>query len=70
MNKNLLLKIINPILLILFISQACSGLFHHSLSHKMFEIVHEGGGIILVGISLVHLILNWGWVRGNFLKIK
>jgi len=70
MNKNLLLKIINPILLLLLISQACSGFFHHSLSHKMFEIIHEGGGIFLVVISFLHLVLNWGWVRANFLKIK
>ncbi len=70
MNKNLLLKIINPILLVLFITQACSGLFRDSLSHELFEIIHEGGGIILVVVSLLHLLLNWGWVRVNFLKMQ
>lgn len=70
MNKNLLLKIVNPILLLLLISQACSGFFRHSLSHEMFEIIHEGGGIVLVVLSSIHLILNWGWIRANFLKIK
>ncbi|MGC8737748.1 MAG: hypothetical protein ACP5UA_03765 [Candidatus Hydrogenedens sp.] len=70
MNKNLLLKIVNSILLLLFISQACSGLFHHALSHKMFEVIHEGGGIVLVIMSSIHLILNWNWIRNNFLRIK
>ncbi len=70
MSKNFLLKIINLILLVLFISQACSGLFHHALSHKSFEIIHEGGGIILVIIAILHLILNWGWIRANYLKVK
>lgn len=68
MNKNLLLKIVNSVLFLLFISQACSGFFHHSLSHELFEIIHEGGGIFLVLLSLIHLYLNWGWVRVNFLK--
>ena len=68
MNKNLLLKIINPIRLLLFISQASSGLFHEYLSHELFELIHEKGGIILVLITLTHLYLNWGWVRANLLN--
>ncbi|HOK09423.1 MAG TPA: hypothetical protein PLT82_07505 [Candidatus Hydrogenedens sp.] len=68
MSKATMLKVINPILLLLFINQASTGLFHHSLSHKMFEVLHEGGGIVLIIVSLLHLILNWGWVRSTFLK--
>lgn len=70
MDKNLLLKFVNLILLLLFISQASSSLLHHSLSHKIFEIIHEGGGIMLIIMSLIHLLLNWGWIRVNFLKIQ
>lgn len=68
MKKHQLLKIVNPILLLLFISQAGSGLLRHSLSHDVFEIIHEGGGIALIITSFIHLLLNWEWVRANFLK--
>lgn len=68
MNKNLWLKIINPILLILIVSQAFTGLFHHSIPDELFEIIHEGGGIALIIVSLIHLVLNWNWVYANYIK--
>ncbi len=66
MKKNTILKIINPILLVLIISQAVTGLLHLKLSPETFETLHEGGGLILVGLVIVHLILNFNWVRANY----
>ncbi|MCX8065304.1 MAG: hypothetical protein N3G21_09060 [Candidatus Hydrogenedentes bacterium] len=68
MNKSILLKFVNPILGVLFLNQALTGFFHHSLSHKTFELLHEGGAIILVTFTIAHVYLNWGWIKSNFLK--
>ena len=66
MKKNTALKIINPILLILFISQAVTGLFHMKLSPETFEALHEGGGTILIGLVIIHLILNFNWIKAIY----
>jgi len=66
MKKNTALKILNPILLVLFVSQAITGLFHAKVSPEAFEFFHEGGGIILIGLIVVHFILNFNWVMANY----
>ncbi len=66
MKKNTALKIVNPILLILIISQAVTGLSRMKLSPETFEVLHEGGGLILVGLVIVHFILNFNWVKENY----
>ncbi len=66
MKRNTALKIINPILLVLIISQAATGLFRMKLSSETFEFIHEGGGLILVGLVIVHLILNFNWIKANY----
>ncbi len=66
MKRNTVLKILNPILLVLFISQAITGLFHGKISHETFEIFHEGGGKILIGLIVLHFILNFNWVKANY----
>ncbi len=70
MKKNPALKIINPILLVLIISQAVTGLFHTKLSPETFETIHEGGGLILLGLVIVHLILNFNWIRASYFHKK
>jgi len=67
MKKNTALKIVNPILLVLIISQAATGLLRMKLSPEAFEFIHEGGGIVLVGLVIAHLILNLNWVKANYL---
>ncbi|MEN6428817.1 MAG: hypothetical protein ABFE13_26010 [Phycisphaerales bacterium] len=65
MKKNDALKILNPILAVLTVSQALSAIFGEHLSHKAFEWIHEGGGtLLLIGIGL-HVLLNWNWVRAS-----
>jgi len=67
MRKNDALKILNPILVILTVSQALSVIFAEHLSYKAFEVIHKGGGaLLLIGIGL-HVVLNWNWVRANLL---
>jgi hypothetical protein len=66
MKRNTALKILNPILLVLIVSQAVSGLFRAKLSPEAFELIHEDGGMILIGLIVVHLVLNFNWVKANY----
>ena len=67
MKKNMALKILNPILLVLLVSQAVTVLFHAKISHEIFEFFHKGGGTILIGLIFLHFILNFNWVKANYL---
>ena len=66
MKRNTALKVINLILVVLFVSQAVTALFHARISHDAFEFFHEGGGTILIGLIIVHFILNFNWVKANY----
>jgi len=66
MKKNELHKILNPILLVLMVSQAVTGLSHAKLSHEAFEFIHEGGGILLLVLIILHLILNFNWIKASY----
>lgn len=71
MKKTTLLKIINPLLALLFITQALSGIFHDYLmevSYETFEIIHGIGGYVFVFLVVVHFTLNWNWVKSTFFK--
>ena len=66
MTRYSVLKVINPILALLLLNQLLTGLLADKLSHEAFEILHEGGGIILAITATLHLALNWNWVKGAF----
>jgi hypothetical protein len=68
MKKNTVLKILNPILGILLINQVLMGLLHDILPHKVFEVLHEGGGIVFAIVVILHIILNWSWIKANFFR--
>lgn len=68
MNRNTILKILNPIMGILIINQVIVGLLSDSLEYGAFEILHKGGGILLALLIGLHLILNWGWVKTTYFK--
>jgi hypothetical protein len=66
MKRNTALKILNPILLVFFVNQAVTVLFREHLSFEAFKIFHKGGGSILICLIVVHLILNFNWVKANY----
>ena len=67
-NKLKALKILNPILGILFIVQAGSGMFHGMIPWEIFEKVHGTTGYLFAAGVVTHFILNWSWIKANFLK--
>jgi undecaprenyl pyrophosphate phosphatase UppP len=68
MKKITQMKVLNALLGLLMISQALSGLLHDRLAEETFEHVHILGGLLIVIGVILHLVLNWGWVRMNYLR--
>lgn len=66
MRRNSILKILNPILAVLFLNQVLTGILQDALSNEAFEIMHEGGGIALAIAAVLHVILNWNWVKASY----
>jgi hypothetical protein len=67
MKKLTELKITNVVLLILFLCQATTGLAHPLIEDELFGIIHPLVGVLLIITGIVHIILNWGWVKANLL---
>jgi hypothetical protein len=68
MNLNTAHKILNPILLTLFITQVASGLLSTKISFKTFIVFHEYGAYVLSSAVILHLILNYRWVKASYFK--
>ena len=70
MKTNFLMKIVNPVLAVVFLFQITSGLMHGIISRELFGTIHGSNAGVLMACVLIHLILNWNWVKANFLKKK
>ena len=71
MNRNAMLKILNPLLGLLIVNQILTGLLADELfklSPNAFEILHEDAGIVLAVLVVLHLILNWNWIKATYFK--
>jgi hypothetical protein len=68
MSKNKALKIVNIVLLVLLLNQACSGLFRVHYSFEAFEWLHERAAWLLLAVAAVHIVLNWNWIKVNYFK--
>jgi hypothetical protein len=76
-NKQMALKIVNPLLFVALIIQALTGVtlaFHLLFSRpKLYEMIgelHERAGFFFIALAAIHLYLNWGWVKSQFVKRK
>jgi hypothetical protein len=67
MKRNTMLKILNPVLFVLFINQALTAIFLDEMPVRVFQIFHKGGGAILLILIAIHFILNFNWVKANYL---
>jgi hypothetical protein len=71
MDKMKLLKKLNPVLGISFLLQAISVVFMVlEMAPGWLYKVHAINGMIFILIVLVHITLNWSWIKVNFLKKK
>jgi hypothetical protein len=72
MNKLGLLKLVNMGLLVSFLVQAITSIVLFSgievPQMKLILKTHIYNGLVMVALALIHLVLNWGWIRANFIK--
>ena len=62
MKKAHVLKILNPVLAVLLLNQALSGIFHsviqENLPYAFFKVGHGFMGYVFTALIIVHIILN------------
>lgn len=68
MDKTKLLKFVNPVLFVSAAIQIITGVLialhlTGGGSEAVFEI-HEHNGFIFAGLVIIHIYLNWEWVKG------
>jgi hypothetical protein len=68
MKKAKWLKAVNIILFVFFVFQASTGTGHEIIDEELFERIHYTGGVLLVTFVIIHLVLNWGWVKSSYFK--
>ena len=68
MKKSTLLKIVNPILVLIFLIQASTGIFHDLIPFPVFHFLHPVAGYVLALLVAIHFTLNWNWVKTLFVK--
>ena len=68
MRRNSILKIMNPVLGIMLLSQILTGIFGHQLPRWAFENFHKHAGTILGIIIVFHIVLNWNWIMANYFR--
>jgi hypothetical protein len=66
------LKIINPILgtaaAVQLFTMVLFTFFEDSIPIKQIRDIHVIGGYVLLGLVVIHLYLNWTWIKSNFFK--
>ena len=67
MKRNTALKILNPILGLLALNQIFTGVLGGILP-PFFMSIHKTGGITFATGAVLHVTLNWNWVKANFFK--
>jgi hypothetical protein len=70
MIKQTLLKFLNPLLPILLICQLITGFFNEQIGYETFEALHPNVGIALAVVALIHVVLNWSWIKSTYFKRK
>ena len=68
MHKGLLLKWLNICLLAVFGLLVCTVLFRDIPPGRLFFDVHPWVGRVLILLIIIHIIMNWNWIRTSILK--
>ena len=75
MNRFDALRKLNPVLVVLsFVQAATGGIFllapfdFNDPSAGPLYYVHRINGVLLVVLIVVHVVLNWGWIKANVFK--
>jgi hypothetical protein len=74
MNRVKALRVVNVLLFLVFLGIAISGLtaflFPGLIPYSTFRLAHPLTGIALIALVIIHLVLNFNWIKANYLKKK
>lgn len=70
MTKVKLVRVVNMFLFLIFVLQAATGLFRRLIPPELFGRLHPASGILLTALVLIHLVLNWKWIKLNYFNKK
>ena len=65
-----ILKILNPILLLTVIFTLVGVVGYNITELEPWRQLHFISGALFFLAAILHLILNWGWVKASYLKRK
>ncbi len=68
MNKQKMLKVLNPLLGLDIAALAGSVALRNILPPDFYPTVHPVLGVLLFLLAGTHVVLNWAWIRQNYLK--
>ncbi|MCU0612651.1 MAG: hypothetical protein MUE60_12800 [Candidatus Eisenbacteria bacterium] len=68
MKRTTALKVLNPILAVVVANQIVTGLAQGLIPYETYEVLHGGGGIIATAVIVLHVVLNWNWVKATYLR--
>jgi len=68
--KRTLLKIVNPIVLLLVVNQFATGFDPRLYGKGTFRMAHKQMAFALLGALTAHLLLNSSWIRQTYLRKK
>jgi hypothetical protein len=70
MKKASILKFLNPLLFLAAFIQIITVVIIKTIPTSQIFTIHEYNGYTLAVIILLHLILNWNWIRLTYFKQK
>lgn len=70
MDKKTLLKIVNPILLVLIVNQLATGFKPRLYGLGTFRLMHKQMAVIFSMVLVAHLALNFAWMRNTYWKAR
>ncbi len=68
MKKLQTLKIVNTVLAIAFLTLGTTALLHDYIPYNTYRRIHPLAGYTLSALVVIHVILNYGWIKKNILK--
>ena len=67
MNKKIFLLITNIVLLLSFITLVLTVVLMEFTPYAFIKEIHENAGIVFAIAALIHIYLNWAWIRTNLI---
>jgi len=68
MKRTHALKFLNPILALLFLNQAVTGLLNEQIPYETYAMLHGYGAYLFILVAVTHIILNWNWIKASYFK--